>query len=43
MILNPSKREDRAIMLRAGFSEKEIENIYNRMFGKIVLEVDWDD
>jgi hypothetical protein len=43
MIINPAKAKDRPIMLRAGFSKKEIENIYNRMFGKIVLEVDWDD
>jgi hypothetical protein len=43
MILNPAKREDRAIMLRAGFSVTEIEELFNRMFGNTILEVDWDE
>ncbi len=43
MIINPAKAEDRAIMLKSGFSEKEIGEIHNRLIGNIVLEVDWDD
>ncbi len=43
MILNPAKREDRVIMLRAGFTEKELVNLYNRLVGNIILEVDWDE
>jgi hypothetical protein len=43
MILNPAKAEDRIIMLKAGFSEKEIGELYNRLLGEVILEVDWDD
>ncbi len=42
MIINPSKSEDRIIMLKAGFSEKEIGEIYNRLMGNIIIEVEWD-
>jgi hypothetical protein len=43
MIINPAKAEDRAIMLKAGFSEKEIGELHNRLKGNIILEVDWDE
>jgi hypothetical protein len=43
MIINPAKAEDRVIILKVGFSEKEIGEINNRLMGNIVLEVDWDD
>ncbi len=43
MIINPAKAKDRIIMLKVGFSEKEIDEIYNRLVGNIILEVDWDD
>lgn len=40
---NPLTSEGRIAMLKQGYSEKEIGELYNRLVGNIIPEVDWDD
>ncbi len=42
MIFNPAKREDRVIMLKAGFTEKELGGLFNHLKQNVVTEVDWN-
>jgi hypothetical protein len=35
--------KDRIKLLKRGFSEKQIGELYNQFEGNIILEVDWDE
>lgn len=42
MIADPSTREGRVAMLKQGYSEREIGDIYNHLRGNIMVSVNWD-